>query len=280
MDLRRLKTIFIIVLAVINIILLFVLNAAKDYAKKERKIMAQNLSGILSKNMIYLPEKLDIPASPDIYNFYLEKMFGSDEDMAVKFLGEKYETNGNGEYKSALGKLSVDGDEFKFHKSNPSDYVESLAAENVEKICRSEMEKLGLMEAIYSFNGLNFVENGVRAIFTVKQEEAEFFDSYVTFDVADKGVFSVSGKNIISDLKMSGGAAPYYNVASILADLSKNKSLKENISHTIVSIKPGYYIGKSAESYKNILAIPVWQIATDGGIILHYDARNGQEVAE
>jgi len=69
-------------------------------------------------------------------------------------------------------------------------------------------------------------------------------------------------------------------VISILADLVKSEGLEKNVGHTIVSIKPGYYIGKSEESYRNILAIPVWQIATDRGVILHYDARSGQKIEE
>ncbi len=280
MDLRRLKTIFICVLAVLNLILLIVLNTAKSYEKEERKVMAENLSGILAKNMIYLPENVELPDSPDISNFYLEKMFGSAKEMAATFLGKDFEEESKGNYKSEIGTLSVEGDEFKFHKSNPADEVSDFNAEKVEKLCRKEMEILGMMQDVYSFEGLNFVENGVKAIFSVKQEDAEFFDAYISFDVSNRGVFSITGKNIISDLNVSGGVAPYYSVASILADIVKSKRLDKNIAHTVVSIRPGYYIGKSEESYRNILAIPVWQIATDNGTILHYDARNGKEIAE
>ena len=108
----------------------------------------------------------------------------------------------------------------------------------------------------------------------------EFFDAYISFDVSMDGILGVSGKNIVSKIKASDSNTPYYSVISILADLVKSQELEKNAAHTIVSIRPGYYIGKSEESYRNILAIPVWQIATDRGHILHYDARNGQKINE
>ena len=61
-------------------------------------------------------------------------------------------------------------------------------------------------------------------------------------------------------------------------DIVKNPLLDKNKQHTIVSIKHGYYIGQGSENYRNILAIPVWQIATDSGLILYYDARNGNYI--
>ncbi len=280
MDLRRLKTIFIFVLIAINIILMIVLNSAKSYEREEKKAMAENLSGVLAKSMIYLPQELEIPETPDIYNFYIEKMFGSSREMIAKFLGEDYERENDGEYISSTGRLFVDGDEFKYFNYNPSGSVTDFSQENIEKLCRNEMENLGIMPDVYQFNGLNFVEDGTRAIFTVKHDDAEFFDAYISFDLSGKGIFSVAGKNLISDFSVSGGTVPYFSVVSVLADITKSEKLEKNRAHTIVSIRPGYYIGKGAESYRNILAIPVWQVATDTGVILHYDARNGQEVKE
>ncbi len=280
MDLRRMKTVFIFVLLGINIMLSFVLYSATNYERQEKQTMVENLSGLLAKNMIYIPKTVEVPDSPDTHNFYLEKMFGSDRDMIEKFLGKDYEAEGEEGFKSVLGRLSVEGDEFKFYKANPKDSVTDFSQDKIEKLCRKEMENLGMLSEVYEFNGFNYVDDGIRAIFTVKRNDAEFFDAYISFDVSEKRVFAISGKNIISDLSVSGGSAPYYSVVSILADLVKNDKLDPKLSHTIVSIKPGYYIGKSAESYRNILAIPVWQIATDGGIILHYDARNGQEIEE
>ncbi|MBE7022890.1 MAG: hypothetical protein IJ285_04275 [Clostridia bacterium] len=280
MDLRRIKTIFIFILIAINIMLAFVLVSEKNSRSEEKKIITQNLSGLLEKNMIYLPEALEIPDSPDISSFYLEKMFGSDADMAEKFLGSNYTTDGSGRFESETGVLSVDGNEFKFFRKNPSGSVSEFSEEAIEKLCRDEMSGFGMIPEVYEFSGFNFVEDGTRAIFTVKHDDAEFFDAYIFFDVSEKGVFALSGKNIISEMNVAESNTPYFSVVSVLTDLVKNVRLDKNISHTIVSIKPGYYIGRSEESYRNILAIPVWQIATDKGLILHYDARSGQEIQE
>ncbi|MBO4941505.1 MAG: hypothetical protein J6D15_04815 [Clostridia bacterium] len=279
MDLRRLKTVFIFVLIGINIMLAAVLYSAKNYKSEEKKIMVENLTYLLSKNMIFIPETTEIPDSPDICSFYLEKMFGSDEEMLVKFLGEDYIFKGD-VYKNGGNLLRITGDEFTFLRETPVGEISDLTPENIEKLCRTEMENLGIMADVYAFGGINYVGERIKAIFTVRQEDMEFFDAYISFDVSMDGILGVSGKNIVSKIKASDSNTPYYSVISILADLVKSQELEKNAAHTIVSIRPGYYIGKSEESYRNILAIPVWQIATDRGHILHYDARNGQKINE
>ena len=279
MDLRRLKTVFIFVLIGINIMLIFVLYSARNYKGEEKKVMTENLTYLLSKNMIYLPETTEIPDSPDICNFYLEKMFGSDQEMLVKFLGEDYLAEGT-LYKNGGNSLRITGDEFSFSREKAEGKISELTPENIEKLCRREMESLGIMADVYAFGGINYVDEVIKAIFTVRQDEMEFFDAYISFDVSKDGILGISGKNIISGIKASDSNTPYYSVISILADLVKSQELEKNVAHTIVSIRPGYYIGKTEESYRNILAIPVWQIATDRGHILHYDARNGQKINE
>lgn len=280
MDLRRMKTVFIFVLAAINIMMIGVLYTAKMYEKQEKETMIQNVSAILGKNRIFLPETLEIPDSPDISNYYIEKMFGSDREMIVKFLGEEYVQQGENSYQSDRGTLTVNGDGFTFQKAAPAGSVTDFSRDNIEKLCIEEMKAFGMMHDAYAFNGFNFVDSGTRAVFTVKKDKAEFFDAYVSFDVSDKGVYAISGRNIISGMTVSGGTSPYFNVCSILADLVKSKKIDTNAVQSIISIKPGYYIGKTAESYRNILAIPVWQIVTDRGVILHYDARNGMEITD
>ncbi len=280
MDLRRMKTIFIFILIGINILLMLVLVGEKNSRNEEKRIIEQNLSNVLAKNMIYLSDSVEISDSPDIANFYIEKMFGSDNDMIRNFLGADYKSNGNGSFESESGVLFFEEDEFRFRKKKIQGEKVAFSEKKIEKLCRAEMEKIGMMQSVYEFNGFNYVENGTRAIFTVKHNNAEFFDAYVSFDVSEEGIFAVSGKNLISNMEVVGGESSYFSLVSVLADMAANDKLDKNLSHIIVSIKPGYYIGKSEESYRNILAIPVWQIATDKGIILHYDARNGKLIQE
>lgn len=280
MDLRRLKTIFIFVLVALNIMFCVVLNSAYNYEKEEQRVMAESLTNLLSKNMIYLPQKLEIPETPDIYSFYLEKMFGHSVDLVKRFLGEDWQKNQDGEYASKNGKLLIDGNEFKFFNEKPNSGVTDFSEENMERICRAEMKRLGMLSDLYVFSGINFVDEGIRVIFTAKHEEAVFFDAYISFDVSSNGISVVSGKNMVSDLTISDSKAKFFSITSILPDLSENPELKKGVAHTIVSITPGYYIGKTDENYRNILAIPVWQIAMDSGTILYYDARNGQSITE
>ncbi len=279
MDLRRLKTIFIFVLAALNIMFCAVLYNAHNYEKEERIAMTASLTKLLAKNMINLPESVELPSSPEIYNFYLEKMFGDNDDLAERFLGKDWTQINEGQYKSEAGRLMLDGDEFKFYVKNPSSSISDLSQTTVERLCRDEMQRLGIFSELYVFNGVNFVDQGIRAIFTAQQEEMFFFDAYISFDVSQKGITSISGRNMISNLVAANSDDTFFSITSILPDLIENPALKKGVAHTIVSITSGYYIGETEESYRNILAIPVWQIATDSGEILYYDARNGKYIS-
>ena len=119
MDLRRLKTIFIFILVALNIMFCAVLYSAQNYEKEERLAMTSSLTKLLAKNMIYLPEKTELPQSPKIYNFYLEKMFGNNEELADRLLGKDWTRIDDSQYKSEKGKLVLAGDEFKFYVKNP-----------------------------------------------------------------------------------------------------------------------------------------------------------------
>ena len=280
MDLRRLKTVFIVVLVAINIMLCAVIYNATNFEKEERLTMTESLTKLLAKDMIYLPGRLEFPESPGIYNFYVEKMFGNNADLIEKFLGKNSQLISESEYKSGKGRLLLEGDEFKFFNSSPAGEIIDFSEENVERLCRKEMERLGILSELYAFSGINFVDDGIRGIFTAQNEKTTFFDAYISFDITDKGISAVSGRNLISALEVSHSGADFLNIISILPDLSENSALEKGVAHTVVSITPGYYIGRTAESYKNILAIPVWQIATDSGKILYYDARNGNSIEE
>ena len=280
MDLRRLKTVFIIVLAFLNIMFCVILNSAQNYEKEEQRIMTESLSQLLAKDMIYLPGKMEIPRSPDIYGFYLEKMFGENDDLVKRFLGENWSEVEKGVYESENGRLRLEGNEFKFFNTGKVEEVTDFSEESMEKLCRQEMKRLGILSDLYVFSGINFVDNGIKAIFTAKHQDAVFFDAYISFDVTATGISLVSGKNMVSSLDVNHTQERFFNATSILPDLAQNTNLKKGTAHTIVSIIPGYYIGKTVENYRNILAIPVWQIATDSGIILYYDARNGQPILE
>ncbi|MDO4744214.1 MAG: hypothetical protein Q4A86_02395 [Clostridia bacterium] len=280
MDLRRLKTIFIFVLIALNIMFGAVLYNAYNYEKEERQIMVESLTTLLAKDMIYLPQRLELPHSPEIYSFYLEKMFGHNDDLVTRFLGEIWEPEQNGGYVSEKGSLLLDGDEFKFFNKNPEGSVTDFSEENIESLCRDEMQRLGILSNLYVFSGVNFVDDGIKAIFTARHEDSVFFDAYISFDVSEKGIVTISGRNMVSDLTVSSNGTDFFSITSILPDLSRNAALEKGVAHTIVSITPGYYIGKTAESYRNILAIPVWQIATDSGKIIYYDARNGMSIDE
>ncbi len=280
MDLSRLKTVFIVILLIANIFMGYMIYNAEIHEREERLAMAADVSQILEKERIYLPDDFELPKTPDANNYYLEKMFGSSDEMLMVFLGEAYVEAGDRMFESSLGTLFVNGDEFVYRKKSVGTPVEEYSNEKIESMCREEMKRLGIMEEAYYFSGVNQISEGKKAIFTVKHNDAEFFDAYMSFDVTKNGVTAIGGKNIISALEVAESSEVYPNIEGVLVGLLKSKNLDENVVHRIISVKHGYYIGRTEESYRNILAIPVWQIVLESGQILHFDARNGRELEE
>lgn len=278
MDLSRLKTVFIAILLIANIFMGYMIYNAEMHEREERLAMTADVSQILAKERIFLPNDFELPETPDANNYYLEKMFGSSDEMLLVFLGEGYVESGDRMFESDLGTLFVNGDEFVYRKKNIGASVGEYSNEEIESMCREEMKRRGIMEEAYSFGGINQIPDGKKAIFTVKHNDAEFFDAYMSFDVTKNGVTAIGGKNIISALEVAESSEVYPNVEGVLVGLIKSKNLAENVVHRIISVKHGYYIGRTEESYRNILAIPVWQIALESGQILHFDARNGREL--
>ncbi len=242
--------------------------------------MTKSLSTLLAKDMIYFSPKIELPESPSIYRFYLEKSFGDNDDLIRRFLGDEGYTSSGDEFRNSSGSLHLSGDEFRFENKNPGDSISDFSEKNIENLCRKEMERLGIFSDLYVFSGINFPQSGVKAIFTARHDGFDFFDAYISFDVSAEGITLITGRNMISGLVSLRSETDFFSITSILSDLPSHPMLEKNVVHSIVSITPGYYIGKTTESYRNILAIPVWQIATDSGKILYYDARNGKIIVE
>lgn len=280
MDLRRLKTIFIFVLLTINLVLGFMLYHVEGKEKEIAAATRSNVEGLLRRDMIYLAPNLDVPVSPEINNIYLERMSADNEEFAAYLLGGRYSVGSNGVYSNGGRSLEIRGDEFVYKNSSPDEIVEDFSSKSIEKVCRHEMETLGIKSELYMFGGINQIENGVRAVFTMQHGDDVFFDAYISFDISKSGIYSISGKNLISKMTASARPEKYFNVSSVLLELSKNPDFEKKKHTTIVSIKHGYYIGRNTETFRNILAIPVWQIATDSGEILYYDARNGDYILD
>ncbi len=280
MDLRKLKTIFIFVLLIINAALGTMLYNAEGLEKEISGITRNNVEGLLRRDMIFLAPNLDIPSPPEIKNIYLEKMSADNEEFVMYLLRGKYVSDSEGVYRNGERSLEINGDEFVYKNSLPEKAVEDFSPNTIEKACRHEMDALGIKSELYTFGGINKLENGVRAVFTMQHDNDVFFDAYISFDVSNKGIHSISGKNLISRLTSSSRTKKYFNVSSILLELSKNPDFEKNKQITVMSIKHGYYIGRDTEAFRNILAIPVWQIVTDSGDILYYDARNGNYISD
>lgn len=278
MDLRRLKTIFIFILIILNLALGIMVY---DIIRQDREIASitrDNVEKLLERDMIYLAPNLEFLKSPEIYNIYLERTSADNDEFAARILGSKYYTNDNGVYSCDSKSLEIHGDEFIYKNAAPQNPISDFSPKKIEELCRNEMRILGMKSDIYQFGGTNQIENGVRAVFTMQHGDDVFFDAYITFDISTNGIRAISGKNPISNLTSSAISEQYVSLSSVLLEVAKSPYYEKNKKMVIVSVKHGYYIGGDIETFSNILAIPVWQIVTDSGNILYYDARNGQYI--
>lgn len=278
MDLRRLKTVFIVVLLIINLALGVILYNAVRQDREIASVTKSNVERILQRDMIYFAPNLQIPEAPEIYNVYLERMSADNEEFATRMLDGKYSVDDDGVYRVGEKSLEINGDEFVYKNPSPEKTVSDFTPKGVEEACRKEMETLGIKSELYMFGGINQIESGMRAVFTMQHGKDVFFDAYMSFDITNNGISSISGKNIISNMTASARNEKYFNVSSVLLELPKLPHYDKSKKTIIMSIKPGYYIGGNTETYSNILAIPVWQIVTDSGEIFYYDARNGEYI--
>ena len=276
MDLRRLKTIFIVVLVVFNLALSVMIYNVLRQEKEIAAITRRNVERILQRDMVYFAPNIEMPKSPEIHNVYIERMSADNEEFAVRMLGGKYNRKSEGVYVNGEKSLEIQGDQFVYKNEKPTNKLDDFNARTVEDACRKEMESLGIKSELYMFGGINQIKDGVRAIFTMQSGKDVFFDAYLSFDVSSNGVQSISGKNLISKLTTSEKKEKYFSASSVLLELPKAPGYDKTKKTIIMSIKPGYYIGGNVESFSNILAIPVWQIMIDSGEIFYYDARNGE----
>lgn len=277
MDWYKTKNIIIFVLVILNIAVFSVYYRTDTQDKILSSQTKDNVVSILSESNISLDKKI-IPDTPEsLTGCYLERAIRSNSGFATKLMGQNYTYDENsGGYRSASKSLKISNGDFDFSDSAPQNPPEKTDEGYIKEYCRNEMKKMGIDEKLYSFGGLNRFDGGIKAIFSTMLGEYEIFDSFISFEISKNGINKISGKNVVLGKTAEGVETKVFSINSVLLDVPQSGALGKEKLSKIISIKLGYYMGDSEEAYSSVLAIPVWQIATDGGVILYYDARNGK----
>ena len=237
-----------------------------------------NVASILSASNIRIDKK-NIPQSPVFFTGrYIERALETNSSFIGKLLGSGYTSLGSGVYASKDKTLSFSGNMIDFSDKNPSTPPDNFAEEDIKKYCLEEMKKLDINYKTYTYDGLNYSGDKVKAIFSPTIGEYKFFDSFLSFEVSPKGITAIQGKNILLAKPVPSISTKVYDINSVLLDLVSSPNASSNQITGIISINLGFYIGGGEERYSNVLAIPAWQIATENGSILYFDARNGKNI--
>lgn len=250
-----------------------------DTQDKIIKSQAQdNVVSLLSANNIRIDKKL-IPSGPDFFTGrYIERALETNTSFIGKLLGTEYTSAGSGIYTFGDKALSFSGNMIDFSDKNPNKPPADFTEETIKEYCFEEMKRLDINYKTYSYDGLNFSGSNVKAIFSPAIGEYKFFDSFISFEISQKGITAIQGKNILLAKTVPSISTKVFDINSVLLDLVSNPATSGNQTTGIISIRLGFYIGSGEERYSNVLAIPTWQIATENGSIFYFDARNGKYI--
>ncbi len=277
MDLRRIKTITIAVLLIIFIMLSGFLISLNRRDKAIEKEANSRVVALLGKSNIILDKNLIPEKNERVEESYVEKIIPNDPVFIEKLLGKGYTKKEVGIYEKGGKALIIDGASFSYIAGENADSVKINDKTQIESYCREKLKWLGADEKLYAFSGVNMTDNTVKALFSGKHEKYEYFDSFITFELTEKGIKSVQAKNLLSSSTASQEKTALFSINSILLDIAGNPEMDKEKKTLVISIAKGYYIGRES-SYKKTMAVPVWQIALDDGTIMYYDARNGNYI--
>ena len=278
MNFSRVKTIFIILFACVNIVLLAVFFGQINSERKITRDAIEKTVSILENNHITVDKNLLDIAVRHASIVEVENVFAETEKLAGGVLGTGCSFDeGEGVYKSQDGLRSARIEQ------NAMDYRAS--AQPFAQ--RGENKEIALIHGRDWFLNLGVrtmqleeksFENG---IFTVQAVQniggLDLFDSGMEMQIASDGVTSAQG--FFAIVRRSGGAGrtdlELRHITSVLVDLINHIQTGQETMLTITEIRLGYSLGGDL-SRKMISAVPCYRVVMDNGTMLHFDAVSGE----
>lgn len=275
MEKGKIKTIFLIVLLIMNIALVSFFFSIMHREHQITRNANEQMESLLVENNIMLDRKIIPKTNTRINGFYADRVISQNTEFIEKLIGSGYEVCDN-VFKNGDKELFIENDTIKFSNSAPK----ALETQDYVKICNDYMKELGIKTELYKYKSTNPSGENTKLIFIASYGDYDIFDSFISIELSQKGIFGIQAKNLILECEDAYKKNKAVDINSVLIDLIKEHSNGSNKITSIVSIKLGYYIGKYTVDYDRVLSIPVWQIVTQDGQIYYYDARNGRFINE
>lgn len=259
MDWKRFKKIIIVVLVLINIVFsIYYLNLKLSDSRVSQETR-NNVVSVLSRSNIILEDE-DFPENRKNYSAcYVTRLIDCDSSFAKKIKGN-------------TGVIS-EKDELFTVNFKPEGKIK-LNEKAVIDACVNYMNESGIDSKMYHHKKVKFSDKQAKVRFNLCYDDCLFFDSFIDFYISEKGIIKLEGRNIIrNDGNLRAYEEKLLPVESIIVAVPKDKPSSETIK--ISNVEFGYYFGKSAGVYVNVLSLPVWKISFEDNTFLYYDARNG-----
>lgn len=253
MEWSKIKTILIVVFAIVNIFLFFVYFGDFGSSALSDELIAQTIDVLEIKN-VGIDAKLLKNNYESIKVCNVENSYANMQDVLDATLYQEQVLSGD---------VDVSRNSFTFTPDEGSSFY-NLPSSKVEKA----LKESGLLSDV-SYRKEK-TEDGV--YFYLKFEGKVFFDSYIFVRTKDDYVVSISAYNMLGDTVSEGSLAETVSLPEILINFATENESAKRID--IVGLRTGYYVGTRSETVR-VTASPVWQIKTSDNRVFYYDMRNG-----
>ncbi|MBE7011403.1 MAG: hypothetical protein E7415_01880 [Ruminococcaceae bacterium] len=258
MDWKRFKKIVIVVLVVINIFFLIYYIQIKRSDMRINDETRKDVITVLEKGNIILEADM-FPENIEEYSAcYVSRLISSESPFAKKLTGKN-------------GTIS-ENDELFVIKPNEKQKI-GLNEADILSACEKYMKEHRINAEMYRKDYVSISGKKAVARFNLVYDNREFFDSFIEFDISEKGIDEIRGRNIIKEDNISVYKEKLMPLEGILVAIRGDKITDKPLK--ITEIKFGYYLGKSAGVYESVLSLPVWKVSFEDKSYLYYDARNG-----
>lgn len=272
MELRRLKTIIILIL------LLVMTAGIVSYAQMEQNDRSINrdyenrIISMLDDAHISIDRALISHGGGFARNLYIELADCGGEEFVTSVLGSGYTKTDRTVFAKDGKRLTLTDDGAVLTSGG-----EALQAGRERERCTALLSSLGVDIHLYKLSGIQGgqSEDGTYAArYSAYYEDCEIFDSYIDVVINEEST-TVTFKNPISLCRSTEGTSAFFSGASILAELPQNPMFEGVERATVTEIRRGAAIASDGQNIKSVFAIPVWRVTTDGAGVMMYDARNG-----
>lgn len=266
----RVKSIFIGIFLVINVILMVIYLQLDANDQKVSSDMIENTMTILKKNNIAIDEALLPTPVSHAKTFDLTNRYADAAALTAAIASPAL---------PGFSEAAVNGSHFEYINPDPNTPVEDFSLEKAQKFAEKTLLEAGLLEK----NGYisEAKAKGENFVFTLSPayDNIKVMDSCMWVEVGKEGIIKIAGHNYLCDTATGGERVALCPYTDILTNFAVSHP---PVSEEIVQIKQlefGYYIGNRSGEIRTITAIPTYAVHTAEGEH-YYDARNGNLLEE